>query len=158
MFALLRARLGGAFKTKVGLALIGALVVGGGGTAMAMATSHGQLLSNLVAASPTAHSDGSSDATKAAGKGDQDDKACTGTATETSASPTAHSGDESSSATKVAGQDDQETNENAQDEQNETDCKGSSESSEATRTPEPTERPEATRTPGPSPTSGPGGD
>ncbi len=35
MFALLKARLGGAFKTKIGIALFGALVVGGGGTAMA---------------------------------------------------------------------------------------------------------------------------
>ncbi|HZC78313.1 MAG TPA: hypothetical protein VE258_11215 [Ktedonobacterales bacterium] len=158
MFALLKARLGSAFRTKVGIALIGALVLVGGGTAMAMATSHGQFLSPLAAsgtsASPTAHAD------------DQDDQACTGSANGTptgaAASPTAHADDGSDdrsgtpSATKVAGKDDQEgnENENAQEEQNETECAKSN----ATRTPEPTEGPEGAHTPGPTPTKGPGND
>ena len=147
MFALLIARLGGAIRTKVGIALIGALVVGGGGTVVAMATAQGEPGSNGVAprtsATSTAHSDDSSNA----GKDDQDDKACTANATATGAiaSPTAHS-DDSSSATKVAGKDDQEASENesAQDEQNETECK-SGESPEATERPEGTHTPEATK-------------
>ncbi len=141
------ARLGGAIRTKVGIALIGALVVGGGGTVVAMATAQGEPGSNGVAprtsATSTAHSDDSSNA----GKDDQDDKACTANATATGAiaSPTAHS-DDSSSATKVAGKDDQEASENesAQDEQNETECK-SGESPEATERPEGTHTPEATK-------------
>jgi hypothetical protein len=176
MFALLKAKLGSTFRTKVGIALIGALVLGGGGTAMAMATSHGQPLAALGAsgtsASPTAHADDSADATKVAGKGDQDDQACTGSANATAtpsgaaASPTAHSGDGSDdrsgtpSATKAASQDDQEgnENENAQEEQNETECHDGSTSPKATRTPEPTETSEGAHTPGPTPTGGPGGD
>lgn len=165
MFTRLIARLGGAIRTKVGIALIGALVVGGGGTVMAMATAQGQPRSNLVAprtsASPTAHSDDSSSATKVAEKDDQD---CTGSATGAIASPTAHS-DDSSNATKAAGKDDQEANENesAQDEQNEneTECKSgespeATERPEGTHTPEATERPEGTHTP--EATKGAGGD
>jgi hypothetical protein len=61
-------------KTKVGLALVGALLLGGGGSAMAMANTNGQFFSHLVGAvtntSPT-HGDDSS-ATKTAKQGDQD--------------------------------------------------------------------------------------
>ena len=115
-------------QTKVGLAIIGALVLGGGGTALAVTAAHGNLGFNQ--ASPTAHSGDHED--------DQDDVACTGTPTESAASPTAHSGDDSShssSATRTPGQDDREGSE--------TEC----EKGDGTRTPEPTERPEGTRTP-----------
>ncbi len=43
MFSLLKNRLVTGLQTKVGIAIIGALVVGGGGTALAMTATHGNL-------------------------------------------------------------------------------------------------------------------
>jgi hypothetical protein len=166
MFASLWARLGSTLKTKVGIALIGALVVGGGGTALAMTTAHQQLpvFSAFSHASSTAHT-GSDDASKTpnASQDDQDDQQCTPRA---STSPTTHADEGSDhesdhksgtpSATKTVGQGDDETNEHesGQNDQDEAACGKST----ATHTPEPTERPESTNTPGPRPTQGTGGD
>jgi hypothetical protein len=167
MFALLRAGLGNALRTKVGLALIGALLVGGGGTAMAMATTHTQLPFG-TALSALTHSDAAGK-TPGTNKDDQDEGCTSGAHATPSAhaSPTAHSDDASEhasgtpSATRSAGQGDDDANEHegAQDDQDE--CGTST----ATHTPhpEPTERPEGTHTPWPtrSPeptgTPGPGG-
>ncbi len=132
MFSLLKSRLMAGIQTKVGLAIIGALVLGGGGTALAVTAAHGNL--GLNQASSTAHS---GDDSSHGGKDDQDDTACTGTPTTSAASPTAHADDDSSSATRTPGQDDREGNEN--------EC----EKGDGTRTPEPTERPEGTHTPEP---------
>jgi hypothetical protein len=170
MLGALTAKLGLVFKSKVGIALMGALVLGGGGSAMAMASSHGQFFSDSgapgTAPSATAHHDESSNATKVAGKGDQEDETCSGNSGGATASPTAHSDDSSdgtrattsptahaesgdaSSATQVAGHDDQD----------ETQCQSSGESTHAAHTPEPTERPEGTHAPEPTPSSGHGGD
>jgi hypothetical protein len=188
MFTVLRSGLGNALRTKVGLALIGALLVGGGGTVMAMATSHGQLplAAALSSSASTPH------ATRTAGKDDQDDQ---DECSSTHATPGANSGSDdrgehesgtpsahatltvhsdaaaihasgTPSATRAAGQGDDEANEHesAQEEQDE--C---SKSSTASRTPhpEPTERPEGpegthtpwpTRAPQPTGTLRPGGD
>src|SRR5215472_9185254 len=85
--------LGRAFRTKVGIALIGALLVGGGGTAMAMATStgHTPFGSSLSSTASSGHSDEAGKtpgATKSADQGDQDDQGCTSSA---SGTPGAHS-------------------------------------------------------------------
>jgi hypothetical protein len=184
MFAFLRGGLGNALRTKVGLALIGALLVGGGGTAMAMATANGHTPFGSALSSST-HSDEAGKTpggTKTADKDDQDEDCTSGTHATPSAhsddgseheggtpsahaSPTAHSDDASEheggtpSATRAAGQSSDEANEHesAQDEQDE--CAKST----TTRTPhpEPTERPEGTEgthSAGPTPTKGPGGD
>jgi hypothetical protein len=167
MFALLRMRFGSAVRTKAGIALIGALLVGGAGTAMAMATAHSQLPSTAglsgATASSTAHSDDRSGASKTPGatktddQDDQDDKQCTGS---TSATPAAHSDDgsehESStpSATRAAGQSDDEANEHESTQDDQDECGRST----ASHTPEPTERPEGTHTAGATPTKGPGDD
>jgi hypothetical protein len=177
MLAFLWARLGSAFRTKVGIALVGALVLGGGGTALAIATAHGSPLSAWEvsqSASSTPH------ATKTADQDDQDDQDCTGGAHATPgahsddgddhesgtpsahASPTAHSddGDEhesgTPSATKAAGQGDDEANEHEGAQGDQDECGNGS----ATRTPhpEPTERPEGTHPAGATPTEGSGGD
>jgi hypothetical protein len=161
MFAVLWARLGSSLKTKVGLALMGALVVAGGGTALAMANAHEQLpvFSTFAHASSTAHTE-SDDASKTPGaKDDADDRQCPASA---SASPTAHTDDGSDhasgtpSATRAASQSDDEANEHesSQEDRDEAAC----EKSTATHTPEPTERPEGSHTPGPTPTTGSGGD
>jgi len=171
MFALLRDGLGHALRTKVGLALIGALLVGGGGTAMAMATANGHTpFGSALSSSTHSESDEAGKtpgATKTADKDDQDED-CTSS---THATPSAHSDDASEheggtpSATRAAGQGDDEADEHesAQDEQDE--CA----KSPASRTthPEPTERPEGpegthtpspTRTPEATGTPRPGGD
>ena len=144
MFGWLKATAGRVFKTKVGIALVGALVVGGGGTAMAMAGAQAPLISSFVApgaaASPTAHTDDSSpastaaghdnNATEVAGQDDQDGNttSCTGAmgATGAAASPTADS-DDASPASTTAGQDDQDGSEHegAGGDQNEAQCTGS---------------------------------
>ena len=154
--------LGNALRTKVGLALIGALLVGGGGTAMAMATANGHTPfgSALSSSASSTHSE-SDEAGKTPGatKDDQDEDCTSGTLTTPSAyaSPTAHSDDASEheggtpSATRAAGQtsdDEANEHESTQDEQDE--CAKST----TTRTPapEPTERtdgPEGTHTPWP---------
>jgi hypothetical protein len=153
MFTSLRAGLGHALRTKVGIAVIAAVLVGGGGTALAIASAHpalpfGAALS--LSGSPTAHSD----------KGDQDEQGCTSSATGT---PSAHhdsdersdheSGTPSATRTPTAG-DEANEHESSQDDQDE--CGKST----ATRTPGPesTEQPQGTHTPGPAPTKGPGGD
>ena len=83
MFALLRGGLGNALRTKVGLALIGALLVGGGGTAMAMATANGHTPFGSALSSST-HSESDEavktpGATKTADQDDQDED-CTSSA------------------------------------------------------------------------------
>ena len=137
-------------KTKVGIAVIGTLLLGGSGTVLAMTATHGNLGPlGFNQASPTAHSGDH--------EGDQDDVACTGTPTESAASPTAHSGDDShdsSSATRTPGQDDHEgsaTRTPGQDDRegNEHENDHECEKGDGTRTPEPTERPEGTHTPEP---------
>jgi hypothetical protein len=144
MFTFPRAGLGHALRTKVGIAVIAAVLVGGGGTALAMASTHTAL--PFAAGSPTAHSD----------QGDQDEQGCTSSATGT---PSAHhDSDEGSdhesgtpSATRTAsGGDEANEHESSQDDQDE--CGKST----TTRTPGPesTEQPEGTH----SPTKGPGGD
>jgi hypothetical protein len=160
MFAWLKAAAGRVFKTKVGIALLGALVVGGGGTAMAMTGAQAPFISNFVApsaaVSPTAHSDDSSTATKIAGQDDEDGNAagCTGTPSTTGADS-----DDSSTATTTAGHGDQEGSEHegtatTGDDRDDAECAGT---------------PSATRTPGsdddgsaathtPEATQGPGGD
>lgn len=153
MYTYRRAGRGLALRTKVGIALIGALLVVGGGTALAMASTHGALPS--LSGSPTAHpnSDGG---TKTAGK---EDEACTSSATGT---PSAHSGDESDhasgtpSATKTATGGDDEANEHESSQDDRDECSTST----ATGTPaaRSTEQPEGTHTPGSTPTKGPGGD
>jgi hypothetical protein len=153
MFSMLKSRLLAGIQTKVGLAIIGALVLGGGGTALAMTAAHGQLPNLGAAASPTAHS---GDDSSNAGKDDQDDKACTGTPTTSDASPTAHSGDDSSSATRTPDQDDHEGNETECEKGDGAGTPEPTERPEGTHTPEPTERPEGTHTPEPNGT--PGGD
>jgi len=152
-----KAQLARTLTTKVGLALVAALLLGGA-SAMAMATTHGQpfanghIFSNNLgssrSASPTAH-----------GADDEDDTACT------SASPTAstkhgddggdgddHEGEatkapgDHANPTKTAGDDaddDQGTDHEG------TECEGSDKSPKATHAPEPTERPEGTHTPEP---------
>jgi hypothetical protein len=57
MFALLRGGLGNALRSKVGLAVIAAMLVGGGGTAMGMvlANSHAQPYSVAHLATPPGH-------------------------------------------------------------------------------------------------------
>jgi hypothetical protein len=149
-----RSRRLSSLRTKVGIAVIGTLLLGGSGTVLAMTATHGNL--GFSQASPTAHSGDH--------EGDQDDVACTGTPTERAASPTAHAGDDShdsASATRTPGQDDREgsaTRTPDQDDragnthENDNEC----ENGEGTRTPEPTERPEGTRTP--DATGTPGGD
>jgi hypothetical protein len=177
--------LGRAFRTKVGIALIGALLVGGGGTAMAMATSTGHTPFGSALSSST-HSDDAGKtpgATKSAEQGDEDDQGCTSSTSGTpsahsdsddasehasgtpsaTGTPGAHSDDASEhevgtpSATKTASQgDDANEHEGSSDDQDEC-SKGTT-----TRTPapEPTERPEGTHTPwptrAPEPTGTPG--
>jgi hypothetical protein len=149
---------GRGLKSKVGLALLGALVVGGGGTALAMSGAHLPLLSSQLApASSTGDSHDRASATHAGDRDDQDDRAC-GTPG-ASASPTAHADDTEDahgtpSATRTAGGDDHE----GSGSEKETDCEGSGESHEGTPGPEPTEQPEGTHTPEATPTGGHGGD
>jgi hypothetical protein len=127
------ARLLRAGKSKLAIALIAALVLGGGATAMAMATAHAPLVSGPSAtASPTGNHD--------------DDAACTnsGTPTAPAASPTGNH-DDDADATEAAGGEtgDHEGSEHEQE------CEGSSQSPQASGTPEPTEHPQGTRTPEP---------
>jgi len=156
MFTLLRGGLGNALRTKVGLAVIGAMLLGGGGTAMALATAHAQL--------PFGDALSSAAPTTTASKDDQDDQKCASGANATPAAHTesnddsAHDSEHKSgtpSATKAAatGSDEANEHESSQDDQEE--CGKST----ATHTPhpEPTERPEGTHTARPTPTNGPGG-
>jgi hypothetical protein len=55
MFALLRGGLGNALRSKVGLAVIGAMLIAGGGTAMALTTSHARLPSGAQSDIPPGH-------------------------------------------------------------------------------------------------------
>jgi hypothetical protein len=162
MFSFLRAGLGHAFRTKVGMALLGALLVGGGGTAMAMATSHAQLpFGAALTQSSATHSDSDGgsktpSATKTVNQEDtdQDDQGCTGSTGSTTGTPSTHADSDDASehasgtpsATRSAGQgDDANEHEGSQDDQDE--CGGKS-TTTRTPMPEPTEHPEATGTPG----------
>jgi hypothetical protein len=160
MLTLLRAGLGNALRTKVGLALIGALLVGGGGTAMAMATAHGQTpLGAALSSSASSKALGATKTTGKDGQDDQDDQGCTGSAR---ATPTAHtesdddsghqSGMPSVHASPTA-HSDSEANEHESSQDDQDECGKST----ASHTPEPTERPEGTHTARPTPTNGPGG-
>jgi hypothetical protein len=145
MFTFLRAGLGHALRTKVGIALIGALLVVGGGTAMAMASTHSALpfAAPSQSGSPPAHSD-------------SEDR-CTGSATGT---PSAHSdsdegsdhesGTPSATGTATHGDDEANEHESSQDDQDE--CGTSTANS--TPAPRSTEQPEGTHTP----SKGSGGD
>jgi hypothetical protein len=152
MFTAPRAGLGHALRTKVGIAVIVAVLLAGGGTAIAIVSAHPALpfgAALALSGSPTAHAD--------SGKGDQDDQECTPSATGT---PSAHSdADEGSehesgtpSATRTATGGDDEANEHESSQDDEDECGTST----TTRTPGPesTEQPEGTHTP----TKGPGGD
>jgi hypothetical protein len=95
MLTFLRAGLGNAIRTKVGIALIGAVLVGGGGTAMAMATTHGQLpFGAALTQSSATHSDSDGGSkTPSANKtadNDNDDQGCTGNTGNTTGTPSAH--------------------------------------------------------------------
>jgi hypothetical protein len=163
MFTFPRAGRGHAFRTKVGIALIGAVLVVGGGTAMAMAATHTALpfaAALSLSGSPTAHSDEGSktpSATKTAGKDDQDDKGCTPSATGT---PSAHSdsdqesGTPSATGTATGGDNEANEHESSQDDQDE--CGTST--ANGTPAPRSTEQPEGTQTPGATSTKEPGGD
>jgi hypothetical protein len=136
-------------RTKVGIAVISAVLVASGGTAIAIATAHPAFpfgAARSLSGSPTAHS----------GKGDQDDQECTGSSTGTPS--THHDSDEGSShesgtpsATRTATAGD-EANEHESSHDDRDECGKST----TTRTPGPesTEQPEGTRTP----TKGPGGE
>jgi hypothetical protein len=52
MFAVLRGGLSHAIRSKVGIAVIGAMLIAGGGTALALTTSHARFLSGAQAAIP----------------------------------------------------------------------------------------------------------
>jgi hypothetical protein len=143
MVSFLPPGLGHAIRTKVGIAVIGAVLVGGGGTAMAMATSHARLPFGAASSSASPTTPG------ARTTGDQDNEGCTGTPS-AHATPGAHSDSDDASehtsgtpsATRAAGQgDDANEHEGSQDDQDECGGKGT-----------------ATRTPHPEPTEGPGGD
>jgi hypothetical protein len=167
MFRFLRAGLGHTLGTKVGIALIGAVLVLGGGTAVAMASTHTALpfaAPLFQSGSPTAHSESDEgsktpSATRTAGKDDQEDESCTSSATGT---PSAQSDDGSDhesgtpSATSTATHGDDEANEHESSQDDQDECG----TSKATGTPAPqsTEQPEEMQTPGPTPTKGPGGD
>jgi hypothetical protein len=164
-------------KTKVGLALVGALLLGGGGSAMAMANTNGQFFSHLVGAvtntSPT-HGDGSS-ATKTADKGDQDDDnnaACAnrtpgaqaktteapdaddnstpGTHTDAEGTPGTHTETEGTPGTHSDAEGTPSATHTAGDdshEGSEVDCEGHANAPTGAHTPEPTEHPDGTHTP-----------
>jgi hypothetical protein len=55
MVALLRGGLGNALRSKVALAVIGTMLIGGGGTALALTTSHAQLPSAAQSATAPGH-------------------------------------------------------------------------------------------------------
>ena len=153
MFGGLMARLVRAVTTKAGIVLIGAVLLGAGGAAMAMASAHGQLLSGPGAsASPTAH---------AGDQDDQDDTACTSKGTPSSTATTHGGGDavQAPQATPTKAARDDDANEHEGTEHDGTECEGDDDHSPTgTHTPEPTERPEGTHTPQASPTKAPGGD
>ena len=159
MFRGMRARFVRTLTTKVGLALVGALVLGGGASAVAMATSHGQFFANGHLYSTFSGPSTTASPTKHAGD-DQDDVACTSKGTATSTATPHGGGDDAAQApkatpTKTTGDD---ADEHEGTEHDGTECEGDGHSPKATHTPEPTERPEGSHTPEPSPTKGPGGD
>jgi hypothetical protein len=55
MFAVLRGGLGHAIRSKVGIAVIGAMLIAGGGTALALTTSHARFPPGARAAIPPGH-------------------------------------------------------------------------------------------------------
>jgi hypothetical protein len=163
MFAGLKAAAGRVFGTKLGIALVGALVVGGGGTAMAMTGAPASLIPDFAAASPTAHSGAASAAGQlhagatATGQDDQDeqgedDASCAGTPGATGADS-----DDSSTATTTAGQGGQEGSEHegtaTAGDDHDAECTGTP---SASHTPGSDDGPEGTHTP--QGTQGPGGD
>jgi hypothetical protein len=152
MFGGMKARLVRTLTTKVGLALVGALVLGGG--ASAMATSHGQFFANghlfstfsgpSTSASPTKHIGDDQD-----DQNDQDDTACTSKGTPTGTATPHGGGDDAAEGakatpTKTAGDDDADEHEGTEHES--TECEGDDHAPQGTHTPEP------------SPTKGLGGD
>jgi hypothetical protein len=157
MFGGLMARLVRAVTTKAGIVLIGAVLLGAGGAAMAMASAHGQIGANVsgpgASASPTKHA-GDQDE-----QNEQDDTACTSTGTPSSTATTHGGGDavQGPQATPTKAARDDDANEHEGTEHDGTECEGDDDHSPTgTHTPEPTERPEGTHTPQASPTKGPG--
>ena len=138
MFGGLMARLVRAVSTKAGIVLIGALLLGGGGVAMAMATSHGQIGRNVSGPGASASS------TKHAGEqDDQDDTACASKGTPTRTATPHGGGDDAMQApqatpTKTADDDAQEHEGRQHDG---TECEGDDHSPQGMHTPEPTKRP-----------------
>jgi hypothetical protein len=163
-------------KTKVGLALIGAVVLGGGGSAMVMADANTHFFSHLQAAvtntSPT-HGEDSN-------KQDDDNAACAsrtpgveategtdadhegtpgthtdaegtpGTHTESEGTPGTHSDAEGTPGTHGDAEGTPSATHTAGDdnhEGNETDCEGHDKTPTGTHTPEPTEHPAGTHIP-----------
>jgi hypothetical protein len=166
MFRGMRVRLARTLTTKVGLALVGALVLGGGASAVAMATTHSQFFANGHLFSTSSGLSTSASPTKHAGEqDDQDDTACTSKGTPTSTSTPHGGGDDAVQApkatptkaipTKAVGDD---ADEHEGTEHDGTECEGDDHSPKATHTPEPTEHPEGSHAPEPSPTKGPDGD
>ena len=127
------AKLGMLVKTKVGLALVGAVLIGGGGSAIAMADSNPQVFSHLVAditnTSPT-HSEATAEPTKAGKQGDKDKEnaAC--------ASRTPEAKGTESAETHAQGTPSTRTDAGDSHEGTEADCEGHDKSPTGTRTPE----------------------
>jgi hypothetical protein len=180
-------RLGVVLKTKVGIALVGALVLGGGGTAMAMTNAPAGFLSHLVGSTSTSagtHGEDQAHSTKTAGKGDQDnddnaacanrtpgakmteapdadDAGTSGTHADTEGTPGTHTDAEGTAGTHTDTEGTPSATHTGGDdshEGSEVDCEGHSNTPTGSRTPEPTEHPEWTSTPHASPSSGHGGD
>jgi hypothetical protein len=163
-------RLGVVLKTKVGIALLGALVLGGGGTAMAMTTTHGQFFSQLVPSASGTHADDRSDPTKTGQKdnddnnacanrtpevktteaGDSDDSGTPGTHADTEGTPGTHSDAEGTPGARSDAEGTSSATHTAGGDDREGDdgdCDAQDHSPTGAHTPEPTERPDGTHTP-----------